>query len=348
MASPPQQRPIFYLDLLRCMAVVAVIAIHVAEPLLGLYGQLSSAEWLAGVAVNSVSRWAVPIFFMISGALLLSDLRLFNTREFLQRRFAKVIWPFLAWSLIYALVSGYDSAEWQWTRTSNAILQAITAPTWYHLWYFYALLPLYLAIPLLRFWLPTLSDQQIHRWLAAWLVFTLLDWFTIGDAWIPELVIYLGYLVLGWYLFNRDQRANGQLWLIAGMGMLAFNFFGTWQLSQQNAQYTIFFMGYTHFNTVVIAGMLFVMAQLHADKIQGTYRQVARIIAKYSLGIYLIHPLILIPVREVGDGYYAWFGSHWLAIPILSLAVLLLSLLTTLALTKLPGLTRLRLDRLAP
>lgn len=336
MASTPHQRPIFYLDLLRCMAVVAVIAIHVAEPRLGLYDQLSSIEWLAGVATNSISRWAVPIFFMISGALLLSDLRPFHTRYFLQRRLAKVVWPFLAWSLIYALVSGYDGTEWQWTRSSNIIQQAISAPTWYHLWYFYALIPLYLAVPLLRLWLPTLSDQQIHRWLAFWLALTLFDWFKIGDAWIPDLVIYLGYLVLGWYLFNRDQRANEQLWLIAGIAMLAFNFFGSWQLSLAAGQTHVFFMGYTHFNTAIIAGMVFVMAQIYATRITGQCRQLVGLISQYSLGIYLIHPLLLIPARSASNSDYAWFGSDWLAIVCFTLLTLCLSLLATMALAKLP------------
>ncbi|MGL4829448.1 MAG: acyltransferase family protein, partial [Vibrio sp.] len=71
------QQRVFFFDLLRAIAAVAVIAIHVLAPYRDLLGVIPFAEWLTAVTVNGVSRWAVPVFIMISGALMLSDRRPF-------------------------------------------------------------------------------------------------------------------------------------------------------------------------------------------------------------------------------------------------------------------------------
>ena len=100
-------------------------------------------------------------------------------------------------------------------------------------------------------------------------------------------------------------------------------------------------MGYKTLNTVLIGGMLFVLAQTYADKIQGKLRAFVLIISKYSLGIYLLHPLLLMPVRQLDNGFYSAFGSNWLAIPIITLLTTVLSLLCTMLLVKIPIMKRL-------
>ena len=79
-----QERPsIFYIDFLRFIAVFAVIAIHVLGPFRFLYGDIPNSDWLAASGINSVTRWAVPVFIMITGALLLSTERAFSCEDYL-------------------------------------------------------------------------------------------------------------------------------------------------------------------------------------------------------------------------------------------------------------------------
>ena len=89
-------------------------------------------------------------------------------------------------------------------------------------------------------------------------------------------------------------------------------------------------MGYKTLNTAIIGGMLFVVAQTYADKIQGKFRSFVSLIAKYSLGIYLLHPILLIPVRDLKNGYYDFFGTNWIAIPAISIIVMMISLILTI------------------
>lgn len=337
-----EKRPaIFYLDFLRCSASFAVIAIHVLGPFRYLYGEIPDSEWLAAMGINSITRWAVPIFIMISGALLLSSDGDFNVEHYLRKRLLKVAIPFIGWSLIYALVGGFVEGNWSSAETMKIIKNSSNDPVWYHLWFFYDFIPLYFVIPFLIPLLKRMTPELVKLAVVIWLLLFLMNWFKIESFLRQNIILYTGYLIIGWYLINRDNSKDLKYWLIAGVSMLLLNFFGSWQLAIDSGQYSSFYMGYKTLNTLLIAIMLFVLAQTYADNISGKLRSLISIIAKYSLGIYLLHPLLLIPVRNLNNDYYAWFGSNWLAIPIITLVVLFLSLLCTMLLVKIPVLKRL-------
>lgn len=337
-----QKRPaIFHLDFLRFIASFAVIAIHVLGPFRYLYGDIPDSDWLAAMGINSATRWAVPVFIMISGALLLSSERDFNCEHYLSKRLSKVAIPFIGWSLIYAFVGGFVEGGWSSITTLKIIENSPNEPVWYHLWFFYDFIPLYFVIPFLIPLLKKISPELIKLIVVAWLLLFLMNWLKVESFLRQNLILYTGYLILGWYLMNRDNAKELKYWLIAGVSMLLLNFFGSWQLAVESGQYSSFYMGYKTLNTVLIAGMLFVLAQSYADKIQGQLRMLISVIAKYSLGIYLLHPLLLIPVRNLDNGYYDWFGSNWLAIPIITLLVMFLSLFCTMLLVKIPVFKRL-------
>lgn len=335
------RKSIFYIDLLRCIAAFAVVAIHVLGPFRQMLGQIPEWEWLAASGINSVTRWAVPVFMMISGALLLSDQRPFNCHHYLTRRLSKVAIPFIGWSIIYAFVTGFVDGSWQSEVTWQALEQSPNEPAWYHLWFFYDFIPLYFVIPLLIPLLAVINPERFKLILVAWALLITMHWLQVETFLRENLLMYTGYLLLGWYLFNRDNREDLKWWLTAGCTMLCFNFFGTWYLSVEQGEYSSFFMGYKTLNTAIIGGMLFVLAQTYGERIQGKLRQFISVISKYSLGIYLLHPLLLIPIRDLDNGFFSAFGTNWLAIPVLTMIVLLLSLVLTMALARLPLVNKL-------
>ncbi|PKG40329.1 acyltransferase [Psychromonas sp. Urea-02u-13] len=336
------QRPsIFYIDFLRFIAAIAVIAIHVLGPFRFLYGEIPESDWLAAMGINSITRWAVPVFMMISGALLLSTERPFNCEHYLTKRLSKVAIPFIGWTLIYAIVAGFVAGGWSAAQTLSVIQNSPNDPAWYHLWFFYDFIPLYFVIPFLIPLLKKLTPELIKLLIVTCLVMFSMKWLKVESFLLQNLILYTGYLILGWYLFNRDNKVQLKHWVIAGCTMLLLNFFGSWELAVKSGQYSSFFMGYKTLNTMLIGGMLFVVAQTYADNIKGPFRAFISQISKYSLGIYLLHPLLLIPVRALDNGFYSFFGSNWLAIPVITIVVLLLSLACTMLLVKIPLIKRL-------
>lgn len=335
------QPSIFYIDLLRCLAAFAVIAIHVLGPFRYLYGEIPNADWLAAMGINSFSRWAVPVFVMISGALLLSSQRSFNCEVYLSKRISKVVIPFIGWTIIYSIASGF-MIEGVFTGVFSSetaltmIEEAPNQPTWYHLWFFYDFIPLYFAIPFLQLIVKKLNHDLYKFVVVTFMVLFLMKWLKVESFLQENLILYIGYLLLGHYLFTHEHSQTRKYWLIAGVAMLLMNFFGSWQLAIETGKYSSFYMGYKTLNTVIIAVMIFVYAQHYSDQIQGKLRALISLIAKYSLGIYLLHPLLLIPVRDLQNGFYSFFNSNWLAIPILTIATMMISLLCVMLLARIP------------
>jgi len=314
---------IFYIDFLRFIAATAVVLIHVLGPFRKLYGEIPEGEWLAAASINSVTRWAVPVFMMISGALLLSTKKEFEAKSYLIKRLSKVAIPLVGWTIVYAVITGFLGNGFG--DFAKVIQESPNNPAWYHLWFFYDFIPLYFVVPFLIIVLKKLSNEHIKMLLMTFVVLFLMKWLKVESFLQQNLILYTGYFVFGWYLFNRDNSKDVKYWVIAGVSMLLLNVFGTWFIAMETGKYSSFFMGYKTLNTLIIGGMLFVLAQTYADKIQGKFRSFISLIAKYSLGIYLLHPILLIPVRELENGYYDFFGTNWVAIPTISIVVMLIS-----------------------
>src|SRR4051812_36607782 len=92
-ASAPVHAPATrWMDLARVVATGAVVLIHVIAPVVssGRGESLSHLRWWFGNIVDSGCRAAVPLFIMISGALLLSVGRQEGTQEFYAGRLSRV------------------------------------------------------------------------------------------------------------------------------------------------------------------------------------------------------------------------------------------------------------------
>lgn len=161
-----KENRVLFFDLLRCVAAVAVIAIHVLAPYRDQMGVIPDGHWLTAVSVNGATRWAVPVFILISGALLLSDRRPFEFGHYVQRRLGKVVVPFIVWSLFYAGLSGLDAQGFHQDIAMETLSNSPHHATYYHLGFFYYFIPLYFVIPFLQ-WLN--NNIEEHQELKVWL-----------------------------------------------------------------------------------------------------------------------------------------------------------------------------------
>jgi len=163
-----------FFDLLRCVAAVAVIAIHVLAPYRHELGVIPFDQWVTAVGINGISRWAVPVFILITGALMLSDTRPFDLPYYARRRLGKVLIPFLFWSLFYALLSGLSVSGFDSSKVTEVLSSSPEHATYYHLGFFYYFIPLYFVIPMFQ-WLVRQQRQDIlYLFTALWLFTTVL------------------------------------------------------------------------------------------------------------------------------------------------------------------------------
>ena len=96
-----------YLSLLSVISALAVVILHTN----GCFWKYSSERyWFTANIIESVMYFAVPVFFMISGATLIEYRKRYSTKEFFQKRIRKTLIPFLCFSIIglfYQLYMGY-------------------------------------------------------------------------------------------------------------------------------------------------------------------------------------------------------------------------------------------------
>lgn len=192
----------FSFDVLRAIATVSVVALHAAGPVLYEFGTIATGEWWAANAIDSAVRFSVPIFLMLTGALLLQ--RIEPAGQFLKRRFARLLWPFIFWSVVYLGVAMYFSTAD--TDIVSFLVRRLKSGASFHLWYVYMLIGIYLLLPVLQRWVAMAGRRDVEYFLILWLV-ALFAAQSFVAAYLPDFNLvyfsgYVGYPVLGYYL-NR-------------------------------------------------------------------------------------------------------------------------------------------------
>ena len=150
------------LDVARILAVLGVIGVHVlADPV---------AEGHAGtgwLVLRQLLSTAVPVFFMMSGALTLAPgAHRKGPGAFLSRRAMRIVPALVVWSLFYMLVVQ------RWTGAGPLSLEemgrrVITGETFTHLYFLWAIAGLYLLAPVLAAFLAAAGEERAqgrHAW----------------------------------------------------------------------------------------------------------------------------------------------------------------------------------------
>ena len=226
--SQPQNTD--WINNLRLIALYAVIILHCTSLLLMQKGKVSNADWLVADFLNALVRFAVPVFVMITGALLLP--REYELGSFLKKRLTRVVIPFIFWSLIYIWYSWYNE---ELVFTNNLwvdvklVLHNLRNGSSYHLWYVYMLIGLYFFIPIIGKFVRQASEKEILYFLLVWFVVMMLNQPYLS-RFNPSIdmhyfVGYAGYLVLGNYLAYKDfnikhLRVYAWLAFIFGVGLI--------------------------------------------------------------------------------------------------------------------------------
>ncbi|MFD5600515.1 acyltransferase [Leucobacter sp. NPDC058333] len=322
-----------YFDVLRCVAIVAVVMIHVA---ITEWHEISvdASRWEALTWVNSALRFSVPIFFMISGALFLDPDRPVSVGSLLRKRIPRLAIAYLTWSLIYAALTVYGPGG------SGDPLEFISATVTghFHLWFLLALIGLNLATPILRL---VTAERRVAWYFVALAVpfatvFPLLVAVPFAGEMLGtvlgtmrfDLVLgYSGYFVLGYLLHTmRLSRRALVAWTFAAIAGVVVTFIGTSAVSRAAGHTDERFFDFTTLNVAVVAVAVFALAKSWGDahRLSDRWRRVIEIVGGASFGIYLVHPLFLWALRQFG--ITTEIAPLWVTVPALTVITCLLSL----------------------
>ena len=130
---------IVYFDLLRILATFAIIILHTASANWEKV-DVTSYEWSMLNIYDSICRWAVPVFVMISGALMLNKQK--SIKNIYTKNVFRIICSFIFWSLIYTI-----EKHCFLNNTDNIIKNFLIGN--YHLWFLYMIAGLYILTPII-------------------------------------------------------------------------------------------------------------------------------------------------------------------------------------------------------
>ena len=217
-----------------------------------------------------------------------------------------------------------------------------------HLWYMYALLGLYLALPFIRRMCSNMTLKEENLFLVLWctlsglqvLYMPLAKTFAKGieisyPVPIVEAAYYLGYFVCGHILYKRykdyktTKKTNWYIVLSYIVSTLITALVTYFVSIKQNRNYDVFFW-YRSIFIMISSACVFLFFIVNKDKFKS--EKIVNF-SKYTFGIYLIHGIFFGLIR---DNYaYTNLNSLYMTIPLV-IIVYLISLVATILLKKIP------------
>lgn len=141
------------LSLLRIIATLSVIFLHTNGTLERNAEIFSLGERAVLLYQRCVSMmcWAVPCFFMITGALLLNKEKQITVQSCFCKYIRRILLALFLFGVPFALMKTlFETKTLSLHSLSDALLAVLQNKSWDHLWYLYALIGAYLLLPILK------------------------------------------------------------------------------------------------------------------------------------------------------------------------------------------------------
>lgn len=290
-----------YLDILKILSCFAVIVMHLSTNL-----NTKFINWSINKSFNIIGNFAVPIFVMTSGSLLLNPAKKISVKDIFLKYIPRLIISLMLVNFIINLISGILDNNLSFSMLFSSLYNIFLFKVPVPYWYIYMLIGLYLITPILKEWINKSSLRNIEYFLALFIsyriiIYTILNIPTIEflekfkdiyySIQLPLVTGYCGYFILGYYLSIKDfSKIKNAVLLLALLIMLIFTIglellFG--MLSTNYVASQTIFMDVFSINIFCISVILFILAK-------NSIKQYSSIISKISsktYGIYLFHVL---------------------------------------------------------
>ena len=308
---------IIYFDILNILACLCVVFLHMNGIVHG-YAQIRA--WKTALIFEVICYWAVPVFIMLSGAILLRYKERYDTKTFFKKRFVKVLMPWIVWSLITYIIQNQNINMIQFIKDFvYCRIEGIY-------WFFPLILYLYCVIPVIT----VFTEKEEYRKILKAIVLFI---FVFRGIIYPISVIsrksfptifnycleqnsYIMFLLLG-YLLSTTKLSKKKRVLIYALGIIAalVRYMYTYYSSKQANTLNRDLFDYCSALSVWLAIAVFVFIQnINWEKVLIKLKIKTGILAKISscsFGVYLIHIIIKNQLTNILnlDIYSIWYRT---------------------------------------
>jgi len=287
-------------DIIRILSGFGVVLIHVTDPFIVYppYEGVRGLSWLVLEITNTLFRFSVPLFVMLSGYLLLNPQKTYDFGQFYKKRFRKVGIPFIFWVVVYFFWLSWMGV----TLTPYLIAQRVLSANLDFLYFLVIILEMYLVTPVLTTFLAN-TTRKAHTYLfLATIVFTVT--IPLINLFFPKIKLqlasnaltialpYLSYYIAGYYLktIKLNTLVRYALWHIVPF----VGFFGA---LLSNGVVSAYPKQYGSFFILIMCYSLFilVMQKEYRSRLwkSPVVQKLLQHISGTIFGIYIIHIFII-------------------------------------------------------
>lgn len=219
-----------------------MVMLHISVGYLPLWFEQTRFSWWVANGFDSLSRVCVPWLLMVSGALLLPQLKDLDWRQFYQKRMIRLLRPWIFWSLVFGLLN-----LWQGNEVSS-VKRLVVSTVWTGFW----LLPVFVGVYALAPWWQKFAQKVALGW--KWLLIVVGLAVLIAGIHLPLYAEYFVYFVLGNELTILPLKKIGRrlglgVWLFGWLAVMILTF----QLSVANRGFVSTFYHYHTWPVVLMS-----------------------------------------------------------------------------------------------
>ena len=326
-----------YLDVLRLFATVGVISLHVFGE--GYHLPIDTFNWCVAVVGDSLVRWSVPIFVMISGALFLKPEKEVTIQKIIHKYIPRLLIAYVFWWVAYTCFHFFLASFLENRIVFNS--RFLAPPS--HLWFLPMLMSVYLLIPILR---KVAADKTLLNYsLLIWLIYLTTSFFLekeipqISKLFVMNIVVgYSGYYLLGYHLSQYKFHNRERLFLlIIGLIGVVITIMGSFLSSRHHGTHDVRFLFEISPHVVMMAAALFSLAKEYVPIKEDKLFCIVDYMRKDLFGIYLVHGFWLVVFNR---SLFRDLSNHIISLPLIIVVVFVCSLFTTKFFRKVPLLKR--------
>lgn len=294
------KKRLLWIDLLRIIGMLGVITIHIVGNTIETFGLLGEAK-LVFTVIKKSFYFAMPLFVMVSGAMLLN--RDIEYRDILHKYVRRMLFVLLTFGSVFAFMEEYYvNRVINFSLIISVLKRIINGDLWAHMWYIYLMIALYLITPILRIWIKNSNDKDQLILLIILYVFTVFvkdisDLFNLNVAfYIPISTGFVFAFLLGYYLYNIKLTRNKYIYIYKS-GMVCF--IAIVLLTALDSYGSL--IGYTTTLCILEALSIYILIKNKFEDLsdESFMTDLAFSLGKCSFGIYLIHQFFINVIFKV-------------------------------------------------
>ena len=282
-------------DIVRILAIYLIVVIHVST----IHPSITTDFTI--LAEFALIHTCVPLFVMLSGALLLGKKESYQT--FFKKRLIRVFLPWITWTSIFTIISVISQNQYSVLNILHTF-HTIFFPLF---WFLPMIFALYLLTPALRIFVQHAKKREIFFLILLWYFGTSIIPYVRDTAAFPllvdngilrQLVEYFGYFLLGFYLIKLPlKKKHFRTLIMLFIGGIFFTIGMHYLKLQGVSNIKGDFFDYRAPGIILITASLFGMIFLAENYVKRHLNVPSKkaivVLSNTSFGIYFIHYLFL-------------------------------------------------------